>query len=157
MSKGSPETYTVITDTSCFILLDKINAFDILHLLYKQVVTTPQIANEFGKALPDWIQIIPVKNKDQMSIYAKKVDLGKASAITLALELPSSILIFDDLKGRNLAAELNLDYTGTLGVLIKAKKEGIITELKIYFDRIRETDFRIPANLLEKILKSSGE
>ncbi len=157
MLKESHDIYAVITDTSCFILLDKIDAFEVLHKIYSHVVTTPQIAKEFGKVLPDWIQIIPVKNVEQMADYAEKVDIGEASAITLALELKPSLVILDDLKGRNLASKLNLKYTGTLGVLIAAKQNGVIAELKVYFDKIKTTDFRIAPELLDNILKASGE
>lgn len=157
MSIESQNSYTVITDTSCFILLDKINAFQILHSLYNKVVTTPQIAKEFGKPLPPWIEIKAVEDFQQIIFYSKKVDIGEASAIALALELPSPLLILDDLKGRSLASQLNLNYTGTLGVLILAKQRGIITQLKPYFDKIKSTDFRIAADLLQRILEASGE
>ena len=81
MSQGFRNDQVVITDTSCFILLDKIDAFPILHSLYQHVITTPEIAREFGKALPLWITIQAVTNKDLLYIYLEKVDLGEASAI----------------------------------------------------------------------------
>jgi predicted nucleic acid-binding protein len=79
----------VITDTSCFILLDKLDAFQILHKLYSNIVTTPEIALEFGKKLPEWILIKSVADKKLQYFYAEKVDMGEASAIALALELDS--------------------------------------------------------------------
>jgi len=39
--------YVVITDTSCLILLDNIHALDLLPLIYRQILTTPEIAAEF--------------------------------------------------------------------------------------------------------------
>ncbi|AYL95810.1 hypothetical protein HYN43_011150 [Mucilaginibacter celer] len=54
-----PENKIVITDTSCFILLKKINALDILHLSFTHVLTTPEIAEEYGYPLPVWIIIQP--------------------------------------------------------------------------------------------------
>jgi predicted nucleic acid-binding protein len=149
--------YAIITDTSCFILLDKINAFEALNALYTNILTTPEIAAEFGKPLPDWIQIKAVENKTRLYNYAQKVDIGEASAIALAMELPSPLLILDDLKGRNLALQLNLKHTGTLGVLILAKQKGVIPLLRPLFDKIRLTDFRIPEALLQNILKAFGE
>lgn len=157
MSSGSQDNYTVITDTSCFILLDKIEAIDILQELYSRIVTTIQIADEFGKPLPDWIEIKEVHNTNTLNAFVEKVDLGEASAIALALELTSPLLILDDLKGRNLASNLQLKYTGTLGVLISAKQKGIIAALKPYFEKIRSTDFRVAPALLQKILEASGE
>jgi predicted nucleic acid-binding protein len=157
MSQEFQRDNAVITDTSCFILLDKLDAFPILHALYQNVITTPEIASEFGKALPDWIEIKPVSNKKLQNTYLEKVDIGEASAIALAMELVSPLLIIDDLKGRKLALHLKLKFTGTLGVLILAKQRNIIPLLAPFFDKIKATDFRISAVLLKKILEELGE
>lgn len=60
----------VITDASCFITLDKIDGMRLLHSLYKQVITTPEIAAEFGKRLPDWVDVKAVLNRDLSYNYA---------------------------------------------------------------------------------------
>jgi predicted nucleic acid-binding protein len=91
----------VITDASCFILLDKINALDLLKDLYSTVLTTPEIAVEFKKRLPDWVQVIAVANRERLYDYADNVDIGEASAIALAFEVDNPTLILDDMKGRN--------------------------------------------------------
>ena len=49
------ENKVVITDASCFILLDKIDAFPVLNELFSSVITTPEIAAEYGKRLPVWM------------------------------------------------------------------------------------------------------
>jgi predicted nucleic acid-binding protein len=157
MSQEFQNNNAVITDTSCFILLDKIDAFPILKALYQHVITTPEIAGEFGKPLPGWIHIQSVENKELQNSYLEKVDVGEASAIALAMELSSPLLILDDLKGRKLASQLNLKYTGTLGVLILARQKRIIPLLSPYFRKIKETDFRIAPDLLQKILEELGE
>ena len=140
-----------------FYIADKIEAFPILHILYKNIITTPEIAREFGKVLPDWIQIKTVTNKALQNSYLQKVDNGEASAIALAMELDSALLILDDLKGRKLALQLNLQFTGTLGVLISAKQCGAIPLLRPYFEKVEATNFRIPSSLLQRILEELGE
>jgi predicted nucleic acid-binding protein len=136
------------------ILLDNIKAFDLLHNIYQYIITitTPEIAAEFKKTLPDWIQVIPVKDVDLVAAYNKQVDLGEASAIALAQEIPNVLLIVDDFKGRRLASQLNIRFTGTIGVLITARQKNKITSLRPYFDLIKLTDFRIDPVLLDKIL-----
>lgn len=153
MSSGSQSTSTVITDASCFILLDKIDCLHILDALYSNIITTPEIAAEFGKRLPVWVHVQAVSNRDLLYTYAEKVDIGEASAIALAFEVASPLLVLDDLKGRKLADQLHLEYTGTIGILVLAKKQGIIPSLKPYFDRINGTDFRIPSNLLMALVE----
>jgi len=81
-----------------------------------------------------------------------KIDLGEASAIALALETASSLLIIDDFKGRRLAEQLQIKYTGTIGVLIKARQQTTIKSLRPYFDSIKSTNFRIDHHLLDRIL-----
>jgi predicted nucleic acid-binding protein len=80
-----------------------------------------------------------------------------ASAIALAAENQSSLLIIDDLKGRKLAKKFKLSITGTLGLILIAKREGIIPLIKPVFDKILATNFRIAPMLLESILKEAGE
>lgn len=152
MLKESPKVNTIITDASCFILLNKIGCFTILEELYGQVTTTPEIAAEYGKRLPKWINVQAVKNRDLLYTYAEMVDIGEASAIALAAEVISPSLILDDLKGRKLAEQLHLEYTGTIGLLILARKEGVIPLLKPVFEKIKTTDFRIPATFLQTLL-----
>jgi predicted nucleic acid-binding protein len=56
-----------------------------------------------------------------------------------------------------LAQKLNLNITGTLGLILTAKKEGILPNIKPLFNRIQATNFRIAPSLLESILKQAGE
>ena len=46
----------IISDTSCLIILSKIGELDLLQKLYKTIVTTLEIAEEFGEELPNWIE-----------------------------------------------------------------------------------------------------
>ena len=157
MSQEFQEFSVIITDTSCFILLDKIGALSLLNNLFSNVVTTPEIAAEFGKSLPEWVHIKSVQNKEKQALFEENVDKGEASAIALAVETPSSLLIIDDLKGRKLALSLNLLHTGTLGVLILAKKQGVIPLLRPYLTKIQLTNFRLSQTLIEEILQQAGE
>jgi predicted nucleic acid-binding protein len=54
---------TIISDTSCFIILTNIGELDLLHKVYGQIVTTSEIAAEFGEQLPDWVEIATVADK----------------------------------------------------------------------------------------------
>jgi len=157
MSTGSIANFIVITDTSCLILLDNIQALPILHSVYVNIITTPQIAAEYKTPLPDWINVIPVKDTRLITTYNQQVDLGEASAIALAQETENSLLIVDDLKGRRLAAELDLKFTGTIGILIMARQQNKIKSLRPYFELVKSTNFRIAPAILERILKDFND
>ena len=63
----------------------------------------------------------------------------------------------DDHRARRLAEKLELPYTGTLGVIIKAKLKGIILSIKPVLAKIKQTDFRITAELERQALKEANE
>jgi len=86
----------VIADTSCFILLDKIGELELLKTLFGHVVTTTTIAEEFGSALPEWVQIRTVTDVHFQSLL--DIDPGEASAIALATESEPSLLVIDEAK-----------------------------------------------------------
>jgi predicted nucleic acid-binding protein len=147
----------VIADTSCLIALSKVEAIELLNELYEEIYITEEIALEFGESLPEWVIIENVKNKKYQQLLDLYLDLGEASAIALALEKVDVLLILDDLKGRKEAEKLGFRITGTLGILFKAKKEGLITELKSYIEKLKAVGFRISPKIEEDILRKSKE
>lgn len=147
----------IISDTSCLILFDKIGELELLNKVYGNIITTPEIAAEFGESLPDWIFVSPVKDKKYQEFLETQIDLGEASALALAKETDNALLLLDDLKARKLASKLKLKYTGSLGVINKAKQLGIIKQVKPLIDKIILTDFRIADNIVSEILKINNE
>jgi predicted nucleic acid-binding protein len=151
-----PET-VVITDTSCLIVLTKLNVIDILQKMYSNIIVTPDIAKEFGETLPDWVKIMAVSNNKYQQILELTLDKGESSAIALALELVDVLLIIDDLKARKESLRLGLKITGTLGVLIKAKKSGYFFSIKYLLDKLTTIGFHISETLKNEILVECGE
>ena len=147
----------IISDTSCFIILTNIGELDLLHKVYDHVATTIDIAVEFGELLPEWVEIMPVADKYKQQLLEMQIDKGESSAIALALETPGSTLILDDYKARNIAAQLGIIYTGTIGVIIKAKLKGIIPAVKPLLEKIKQTDFRLSPEIEIQALKEADE
>lgn len=148
---------TIISDTSCFIILTKIGALELLHHVYGQVATTPDIAAEYGEPLPDWVDVIVVKDKTRQQLLEMQLDKGESSAIALALETPDCTIILDDYKARKIAQRLGLNLTGTIGVIIKAKLRGMIPSVKPLLDKIKQTNFRLSPELELLALKAANE
>ena len=147
----------IISDTSCLIILTKIEELDLLRQLYKKVTITQEIFIEFGEQIPDWIEVRQVNDNFRKQLLEMQIDKGEASAIALSMELGKNILIIDDWKARKIAERLGLCVTGTLGVIIKAKNNGIITSIKPYLEKIRETNFRISEDLEQIALREANE
>ena len=55
---------TIIADTSCLIIYDKIKQFEILHKTFPNLIVTHQVAEEFGD-LPGWISIVKISDNQQ--------------------------------------------------------------------------------------------
>jgi len=147
----------VISDTSTLILFQKIDEFKLLNNVYGELLTTPEIAQEFGEQLPDWIKIQAAKDLKYQRFLNTQVDPGEASAIALAAEFEDALLLLDDLKARKLAKQLNFKVTGTLGVIHKAKQLSIIDKVRPFIEKLMRTDFRISENIIEEILKLNNE
>ena len=147
----------IISDTSCLILLEKLDEIQLLQKLFGEVTITSEIADEFGNPLPGWIKINNATDNSYQSVLESFVDKGEASAIALAVEQPDCLLILDDLKARMLAKELKINYSGTLGILVEGKLSGHINSMKIVLEKIKKTNYRITPSLEKKILSRSGE
>lgn len=147
----------IISDTSCLIVLEKIGELSLLKNLYKTVLTTIEVSEEFGNPLPEWVEVKQVKDKNCGRVLSTIVDKGEASAIALALETQHSILIIDDFKGRKLAEQLGLPITGTLGVILKAKESKIILSIRPIIKKLKTTNFRISQELEKELLKLAKE
>lgn len=152
-----PMPKIIISDTSCFIVLSNIGELDILHKVYSKIITTIDIVSEYGEALPDWVEIQNASDKYRQQLLELQIDKGEASAIALALEIPGCTLILDDYKARKIAEKLGIDITGTIGVIIKAKLNGIIPSIKPLLEKIRHTDFRLSPDIEVLALKEAKE
>lgn len=143
----------IISNTSCLIVLDNIGMLDVLKELYGKVFITEEVSKEFGKTVPDWIEVRKVRDNKYLKLMKNFIDLGEASTIALAVETDDIVIILDDLKARKLAQKLNLKITGTIGVLVKARKRNIITSTQEVLNRLKNEGFRISDEIEKEFLK----
>jgi predicted nucleic acid-binding protein len=147
----------IISDTSCLIILDKIDELELLMKVGHSVYVTPIILEEFARSLPEWISVASPINTQFQQILELELNKGEASAIALSLDIDNSILIIDELKGRKIADKLGLRYSGTFGLILKAKQLGVISSVKPILNKIRSTNFRFDEQLFETVLEQAGE
>ena len=147
----------LICDTTALIILEKIGNLSLLKELFKEVYVTDEVIAEFGSELPDWIKVQNPVDNIRVAILETQLDLGEASAISLALELQNPLLLIDERKARRIAKQLNLKIIGTLGVLLLAKKENKILNLKPIIREMRKFGFRLSDKLDKEILLLANE
>lgn len=146
----------VYVDTSSLIILNKINALDLLNKIYSNVIITNYIQLELNEAIPSWISVELTYNIDQSFLKNFNLGLGETSIIINAIK-NNGFLILDDLKARKIATTLSLRYTGSIGILIIAKELKLIDSVKYYLEKIQETNFRLSDALINKILEIANE
>ena len=144
----------VFVDTSTLIILSKINQLELLRLLYGNVYITIEVRLEFRLPIPDWI-IEEYANHD--SDFNFGIGKGETSILNLAIRNNNSFLIIDELKARKVASNLNLKFTGAIGILVIAKRHGYIHEIKPILETMMKTNFRISKELYVQVLKNSNE
>ena len=93
----------IIADTSCLILLSKIEELELLKKLFKEIIITSEIVEEYGEPLPNWFIVESVVDRQKQIRFESQVDRGEASAIALSFEIDNTLVILDDNKARKLA------------------------------------------------------
>jgi predicted nucleic acid-binding protein len=156
----------VISDTSVITNLIQLDHLRLLKELFGNIIVPQKVFEELAR-LPeqieiieryDWIEIKQISDREHFSKLQKTLDPGEAEAIVLALELRADALLIDEKKGRKIAQEYGITITGLLGVLVDAKSEHLIDEVKPILDRlVFEVGFRINPKLYQDIIKRAGE
>ena len=74
------------------------------------------------------------------------------------LDILEQLILLDELTGRNIARFNKLNFVGSIGCLIKAKQNGIISEIKTSIDAMRkDARFWINEKLYQKVLQDNRE
>jgi predicted nucleic acid-binding protein len=105
----------------------------------------------------DWISVQNVQDTTEVNILEAILDKGEAEAIALAQEIQASQLLIDERRGRAEAEKRGLKIVGILGVLIKAKQEGLISLVEPYLNDLLQVGFRINPSFLAEVLALVGE
>ena len=159
----------IVSDTSPINILAAINHLHLLHQLYGTVLIPEAVYRELTDPnFPvagatevqtfEWIQTRAVSDRMLVEALSNELDIGEAEAIALAVESQADQVLIDERRGRLVAAKLNLRYTGILGILVEAKSQGLIAEVKPLLDAlISEGGFWIAEPLRNSVLHLVNE
>lgn len=90
-------------------------------------------------------------------LLSAQIDLGEASVIQTALDHGDAAVILDDLKARRVAKTLGLSVTGTLGVLLQAKRTGLLPSMTEVITKLEQRGMWISSSLATKAIQLAGE
>lgn len=157
----------IIADSGPLISLALIGHLDLLRQLYQQVLVPPAVWHEVtvkGWGMPGaeavsqltWLEIRKPEPQvlQPLSIL---VDPGEAEAIALAQTITDSIVLLDDSQARRVAERFNIPRIGTLGILRRAKKRGLITAIRPHVEFLKANNIYMADNLVAAVLRDVGE
>lgn len=135
--------------------------------MYGRIVVPQAVVNELmigraqGYEVPDpteytWMVVestpVPAVLKLVTALGA-----GEAEALALSLSDTETLALLDDALARQLAASQGIRHTGTTGVLLQAKRLGLIPAVMPVVERIRQMGFRLDDALMTRIARAAGE
>ena len=160
------DTFAIV-NTSPLLYLHQVGQLEVLSKLYGTIVTSTAVEQELevgrtqGIDVPDihlldWLQVRTVASA---SLIPNVIDLGRgeAEAIALGIENSGSLLILDDRLGRRIATLYQLRYTGTLGVLVKAKQTGYLTAVAPIVTELQNRGMWLTESVIRTALRLAGE
>jgi len=161
----------IVSDTSPIANLIIVGHVDLLSQLFRSIVIPDTVYRELlanGEdhlvtqtvMAVDWLDIRSVSDLSQVLTLERdyRLDSGEAHAIVLALELEAAQLLIDERLGRRAAKRRGLRMTGILGLLLAAKRQGLISAVRPVLDRLlSEANFRISNQLYVETLAIAEE
>ena len=151
-----------VSNSTPLIALSKIGKLGLLqeyfgqiaipNTVYDEVVVNGGIlygAEEVAEA--DWIIVEAAGNSLAVESLSMYLGAGESEAIVLAKE-KDCLLIIDDGDGRKAATNMNMDITGTVGILLKAGRDGKI-DMRESLDELNACGFRLSDKVRDFILR----
>lgn len=156
----------VIADAGPLIAFARLHQIGLLPQIFDRVFVTDVVFAECaGRAdFPESPLIREAVYKKQLelctapdfSAYAQKIDAGEASAIAVAIEYGCGVLM-DDKAGRRMATNAGVPVIGTVGVLVLAKRKGIVQLVMPLLDALSASGYFLSEEIIAAALIASGE
>lgn len=158
----------VIVNTTPLIALCHVGQLDVLHKMYGEIMIPQAVYQELSvkedsickKQIDDahnWIHIEKINNEMAKSMFKTQLHDGEVEVMILAKEKNADIVVIDDANAKKHAKYLKLPVTGTLGVLIKAKQQGHINELKPIIQKMIDNNIYISEKIMKLCLEQVNE
>jgi predicted nucleic acid-binding protein len=154
----------VVADTGVLISLGLIGQVDLIEKIFDELYIAEAVWAELNNydspdfyltefsALAD--KVVPIHSKNYLSVI---MDYGESESVILYGELQAYFLLIDDSRARAIAETLNVNCIGTLGLLLKAREQGLISELKPIFQHLLSGRRFFSKKLLNEILLRVNE
>lgn len=103
-----------------------------------------------------WLVTKPVQHIP-LAIMEWRLGAGESAVLALGLTHSSTVVIIDDLAGRKCAASLDIGVRGTLGLVLAAKRRGVIPAARPVSEDMMAAGLYLSKRVLEQALERVGE
>jgi predicted nucleic acid-binding protein len=154
----------IIINTGPLITLARMDALDVPAQLPYEFICPQEVQAELEAGVvaghpvvhPSWLQTCPLQGALSRMVLSA-LDAGEAAVILLALEQGIPLVCIDEWKGRRIALAAGLKVTGALGLLGKAKIQGIIPAVRPFVERALRNGIRYDPALIRQVFEALGE
>lgn len=157
----------VIVNSTPLIVLCGIGELEILQKLYQEIFIPTAVFQEVTaiedsasmqiKAAYECIHVKSICDNREKKMYKAKLHAGEVEVMILAQEEGANLVIIDDNAAKKTAKYLGLTVTGTLGILLKAKRQGIVEKVSPLLSKMKQNGFYIDSRVEAFVLEQAGE
>lgn len=156
----------VVCDTSPLQYLHQAKLIQLLPLMYGGIIVPEAVVAELGRgislgvSLPDvrglpWIRVERVCLTPPL--MPADFGAGEREVLTLAAQTADCLALIDDARARHHARLLGIRYTGTLGILLKAKQRGHVAAILPALQMLESLGFFLDPATLAAVLRLANE
>lgn len=139
------------------LLRDLYGTIHIPRAVFDEVTSKEDSACRLLRSAPDWICVDDAPEPDDARLMRARLHVGEVEVIMLARTIGSEVAILDDNAAKKTAQYLGLTITGTIGVLLRAKDEGLIIRVAPEIEKIRRNGFWVSDSVVSMALRYAGE
>jgi len=154
----------VVSDTTVLISLAKTGFLWVLEKLWPSVIIPAAVRNEVLRGIPGskevteafgsgWLSVKEVRDQRLARIMQQSIlrGRGECECVVLAVEIGAAAILTDDKKARRIAKESGIEVVGTLGLLVHAVSESVLTreEALEAVQKLQETNFRLSKDVID--------
>jgi len=160
-------TRKCVLNASPLITLGKISQIGLLEAVCSDLIIPEGVVHEIDQgAVDDPARIWThehgepfVRRLETIPPLILAWDLGKGETevISWAYLNPGYDAILDDRAARNCASALGIKVIGTIGLVLLAKREGALSQVRPVLLQLKESGFRITPQLLRAACKLANE
>ena len=157
----------IVINTSPLIVLFKSQLTYLLPQLFTEIIVPTGVWSEIVKAgkidiasqeLPNanWAKPVTISEISAL-IVPCGIDLGESEVLTFALENSGYRAVIDDAAARKVAKSLNIPFMGTLGILVLAKKQGLINSIDEPIQALKKAGLWLSNDLIQVLKEQVNE